>query len=193
MSTTTTTTRASQPTADAAFTLKAGATETGPAPPLPSRFEPLCHPLMESVAAEVDGYFLQHWPFDSDKSRQKFLDAGFSRVTCLYFPKALDDRIHFACRLLTVLFLIDGMCVGPRPLSEQNHTSRPKGLDGIGTWALTRGLWYRTDRSSRSCLIRRGRGLQREAHPHLPRRCPPGPVHPGRVHHLRSVGEHEGA
>lgn len=76
--------------------------------PPPSHFEPICHPLMEEVAAEVDGYFLQHWHFENDKAKKKFLGAGFSRVTCLYFPKALDDRIHFACRLLTVLFLIDG-------------------------------------------------------------------------------------
>jgi len=28
-------------------------------------------------------------------------------VTCCYFPLAADDRIELACRLLTVLFLID--------------------------------------------------------------------------------------
>ncbi|KAK7749839.1 carbonyl reductase (NADPH-dependent) ari1 [Cytospora paraplurivora] len=73
----------------------------------PSAFKPLCHPLVESVTKEVDGYFLEHWNFETERSRKKFIGAGFSRVTCLYFPKALDDRIHFACRLLTVLFLID--------------------------------------------------------------------------------------
>ncbi|KAI1443034.1 Aristolochene synthase in complex with 12,13-Difluorofarnesyl diphosphate [Annulohypoxylon stygium] len=65
------------------------------------------HPLHEKIIAEVDGYFLQHWPFPDAKARKKFVAAGFSRVTCLYFPKALDDRIHYACRLLTLLFLID--------------------------------------------------------------------------------------
>ncbi|KAI1325881.1 Aristolochene synthase in complex with 12,13-Difluorofarnesyl diphosphate [Xylariaceae sp. FL0255] len=65
------------------------------------------HPLHERVVKEVDGYFLQHWPFPDEKARKKFIAAGFSRVTCFYFPKALDDRIHFACRLLTLLFLID--------------------------------------------------------------------------------------
>lgn len=64
---------------------------------------------MRVVAAEVDGYFLEHWPFPNDKARKRFLDAGFSRVTCLYYPKALDDRIHFGCRLLTLLFLIDDL------------------------------------------------------------------------------------
>lgn len=66
---------------------------------------------MEEVSREVDGYFLQHWNFKDEKARKKFVAAGFSRVTCLYFPEALDDRIHYACRLLTVLFLIDGKAV----------------------------------------------------------------------------------
>lgn len=69
----------------------------------------LCHPEVDAVTKEVDDYFLQHWPFPDARSRKKFVNAGFSRVTCLYFPMSLDDRIHFACRLLTVLFLIDGM------------------------------------------------------------------------------------
>lgn len=80
-------------------------------PPLnqsPTLFVPICHPRVGPVTAEVDGYFLKHWNFPNEKARQKFVNAGFSRVTCLYFPLALDDRIHFACRLLTVLFLIDG-------------------------------------------------------------------------------------
>ncbi|MCJ1258244.1 carbonyl reductase (NADPH-dependent) ari1 [Lignoscripta atroalba] len=64
---------------------------------------------MKAVAAEVDGYFLEHWPFPNEKARKKYLDAGFSRVTCCYYPKASDDRIHFGCRLLTLLFLIDDL------------------------------------------------------------------------------------
>lgn len=78
--------------------------------PSPSRFLAECHPLEKEITAEVDGYFLEHWPFKTDKERKKFVAAGFSRVTCLYFPKALDDRIGFASMLLTLLFLIDGMC-----------------------------------------------------------------------------------
>lgn len=79
-----------------------------PLEPPSSLFQPLCHPRVDEVTKEVDGYFLKHWPFPNEIARKKFVAAGFSRVTCLYFPKALDDRIHFACRLLTVLFLIDG-------------------------------------------------------------------------------------
>lgn len=73
-----------------------------------SNWTPLIHPRAEEVAREVDGYFLENWNFPNDRAQSVFLKAGFSRVTCLYFPLAKDDRIHFACRLLTVLFLIDG-------------------------------------------------------------------------------------
>ena len=74
----------------------------------PSHFQPLCHPLEKQVTEEVNAYFLKHWPFPNDNSRRKFVNAGFSTVTCWYFPKSIDSRIHFACRLLTILFLIDG-------------------------------------------------------------------------------------
>ncbi|KAB8209383.1 Aristolochene synthase in complex with 12,13 Difluorofarnesyl diphosphate [Aspergillus parasiticus] len=77
--------------------------------PPQGRFEPKCHPLETAVSEEVNGFFLAHWPFKSDRERKKFVAAGFSRVTCLYFPMAKDDRIHFACRLLTLLFLIDDL------------------------------------------------------------------------------------
>ncbi|KAK2755480.1 carbonyl reductase (NADPH-dependent) ari1 [Arachnomyces sp. PD_36] len=73
----------------------------------PSLFQPLCHPRVEEVTREVNGYYLEHWDFPSEKARKKFVAADFPGVTCLYFPKALDDRIAFACSLLTVLFLID--------------------------------------------------------------------------------------
>ncbi|KFA81813.1 hypothetical protein S40288_09724 [Stachybotrys chartarum IBT 40288] len=75
--------------------------------PPPTEWSYLCHPRLKEVQDEVDGYFLENWNFPSFKAVRTFLDAKFSEVTCLYFPLALDDRIHFACRLLTVLFLID--------------------------------------------------------------------------------------
>jgi aristolochene synthase len=74
----------------------------------PSGWSAMIHPRAEEVAREVDNYFLEHWNFPDDRARSTFLKAGFSRVTCLYYPLAKDDRVHFACRLLTVLFLIDG-------------------------------------------------------------------------------------
>ncbi|KAJ5870146.1 Aristolochene synthase from penicillium Roqueforti [Penicillium solitum] len=64
---------------------------------------------MNTVSREVDEYFLHHWHFPDERARKKFIEAGFSRVTCLYFPLASDDRIKFACLLLTVLFLIDDL------------------------------------------------------------------------------------
>ena len=77
------------------------------APPS-TNWTPMCHPRVDEITKEVDGYFLEHWPFPNKKAEQGFRSAAFSRVTCLYFPLARDDSIHFACRLLTVLFLIDG-------------------------------------------------------------------------------------
>ncbi|KAH8203481.1 hypothetical protein TruAng_002352 [Truncatella angustata] len=72
-----------------------------------SLFVANCHPKVEQVSREVDEYFLEHWPFPSERSRKKFVAAGFSRVTCLYFPLSKHDRIGHACRILTLLFLID--------------------------------------------------------------------------------------
>ncbi|KAI0163976.1 Aristolochene synthase in complex with 12,13 Difluorofarnesyl diphosphate [Xylariaceae sp. FL1272] len=69
----------------------------------------LSHPRTDEAIEQVEGYFLKHWPFPNAKARKKFTAAGFSRVTCLYFPKALDDRIQSACMLLTILFLVDDM------------------------------------------------------------------------------------
>ncbi|RDL40131.1 Aristolochene synthase [Venustampulla echinocandica] len=74
---------------------------------MPSTWVPAAHPSVDSISDQVDGWFLQHWPFLGLKARKKFVAAGFSRVTCLYFPLARDDRIAFACKLLTILFLID--------------------------------------------------------------------------------------
>ncbi len=83
-----------------------------------SSWAPACHPLVDPVTLEVDAWFLDNWPFPSDKARQKFVAAGFSKVTCLYFPLAKDDRIAFACRLLAILFLIDGMPHSDWPYGE---------------------------------------------------------------------------
>lgn len=67
-----------------------------------------CHPSVSQVSSEVDEYFLQHWNFPDTRSQKRFVKAGFSRVTCLYFPLSRNERIGYACRLLTLLFLIDG-------------------------------------------------------------------------------------
>jgi aristolochene synthase len=74
-----------------------------------SEWSPSCHPLVDQVSQEVDDYFLSRWNWPDEKSKRTFVAAGFSRVTCLYFPLARNDRISLACKLLTVLFLVDGM------------------------------------------------------------------------------------
>ena len=79
--------------------------------PPPAILIPKIHPLEPQVTAEVEAYFIKHWPFPNVRAIQKFRDAGFSYVTCCYYPEALPDRIHFGCRLLTLLFLIDGMAL----------------------------------------------------------------------------------
>lgn len=97
----------SQPTTQETLVLDAVTSSNWTIPK--SDWTPYCHPRVEEVSREVDGYFLEHWEFPNAKAERVFVNAGFSRVTCLYFPLAKDDRIHFACRLLTLLFLIDGM------------------------------------------------------------------------------------
>ena len=88
----------------------------------PALLVPKIHPLEPQVTAEVDAYFIEHWPFPNNKAIQKFRDAGFSYVTCCYYPEALPDRIHFGCRLLTLLFLIDGI-YSPLILSRNSPTT----------------------------------------------------------------------
>ncbi|KAI6084941.1 Aristolochene synthase from penicillium Roqueforti [Hypoxylon rubiginosum] len=73
----------------------------------PSLFTPVCHPLVTQVSVSVNGWFLENWDFPDEAARIKFVKTGFSRVTCLYFPKSRDDRIGHACKLLSILFLID--------------------------------------------------------------------------------------
>ncbi|KAM4057643.1 aristolochene synthase prx2 [Hirsutella rhossiliensis] len=77
--------------------------------PPPSTWVHACHHLVGLVSQETDDWFLQNWPFPNDKARHKFVAAGYSQLTCLYYPLARDDRIHFACRLLAILFLLDDL------------------------------------------------------------------------------------
>ena len=95
-----------------------------------SAWQALRHPRADSVSREVNAYFIQHWPFPNSKAERKFVNAGFPNVTCLYFPLAKDDRIHFACRLLTVLFLIDGSYCNTAPaLNQSTNISWPDVLE----------------------------------------------------------------
>ncbi|KAF4332039.1 Aristolochene synthase [Fusarium beomiforme] len=46
--------------------------------------------------------------FPNPKAERVLFNAGLSRATCLYFPLAKEDRVHFACRLLTDMSFDDG-------------------------------------------------------------------------------------
>ncbi|KAI3319187.1 Aristolochene synthase in complex with 12,13 Difluorofarnesyl diphosphate [Xylariaceae sp. AK1471] len=66
-----------------------------------------CHPLTERTIKEVNDFYLQNWEFTDPKVRKRFEGEGYVRVTCFYLCKSRDDRIALACRLVTLLFLID--------------------------------------------------------------------------------------
>lgn len=76
--------------------------------PRPSLWKSTCHRRYHEVSKENNEYFLKHWNFPNKGAEQKFLDCDFAGYTCFQLPLAKDDRIHFACRFVTVLFLIDG-------------------------------------------------------------------------------------
>jgi hypothetical protein len=73
-----------------------------------SRFSAVCHKRVDLVTKEVDSFFLDRWPFPSEKARQKFIGSDFTRNMCYNYPEALDSRIGLACQLITLLFLVDG-------------------------------------------------------------------------------------
>lgn len=87
----------------------------------PTRFKPVSHPRTEEVITEVDAYFLENWPFPNNKSRKKFKGAEFTRNMCYNYPEALDDRISVACRLITLLFLVDGRSNSPANSPQVTH------------------------------------------------------------------------
>ena len=120
--------------------------------PPPAILIPKIHPLEPQVTAEVEAYFIEHWPFPNGKAIQKFRDAGFSYVTCCYYPEALPDRIHIGCRLLTLLFLIDGM-TPPSVFAELNRSP--------------------SHRHPRAHVFRFRQGVQRNTHADCPWHRPP--------------------
>lgn len=66
------------------------------------------HALRETVSEHVESYILAHWDFASEKERQAFLTADISGLACQCFPYALDERIHMAAVLFSLVYLIDG-------------------------------------------------------------------------------------
>ncbi|KAI0490081.1 Aristolochene synthase [Xylaria cf. heliscus] len=75
----------------------------------PSLFTVKCHPRVKQINAEHDGYFLQYWPFENQKAREKFIACELSTATCLFYPTARDDRIQLIARLITFFFFVDDL------------------------------------------------------------------------------------
>lgn len=65
------------------------------------------HPSTERVVKDVNDYFLEHWPFKTEKHRKRFVDEGYARFMCLGCPLSTEERLHWGCRLLILGFLID--------------------------------------------------------------------------------------
>ena len=73
-----------------------------------SAWKALPHPLADEISREVNEYFLKNWKFPNAKAESTFLKADFPRTVTLAIPTAKYDRILFACRLITLVFLTDG-------------------------------------------------------------------------------------
>lgn len=86
-----------------------------------SRFTPVCHPRVDDVVRDVNCYFLQHWPFPDSRIGRKFVEAEFTRNMCYNYPEALDDRIGLVCKLITLLFLVDGERTPPFFAYPKDH------------------------------------------------------------------------
>ena len=76
--------------------------------PPPTIFDIQCHPRADAVCAELDSFFMKHWPFKTQKERNRFFTAQTNRWGCLAFPMADDDRVVDTIKVNTLLFLLDG-------------------------------------------------------------------------------------
>ena len=76
--------------------------------PPPTVFPITYHPQADHVCAELDAFFYRYWPWKSEAAREHFLRSEINRWACLAFPLAREDRIMEACRVNTLLFLLDG-------------------------------------------------------------------------------------
>ena len=76
--------------------------------PPPTRFAAKCHPRADEVCTELDAFFSEHWPWENERARVKFLAADTNRWACWALPLAKDDRILDSVKVNTLLFLLDG-------------------------------------------------------------------------------------
>ncbi|KAK7181201.1 aristolochene synthase [Paraphaeosphaeria sporulosa] len=75
----------------------------------PTILEAKLHPRTREIVTECHAFFLEHWPFPSDKHRKRFCDEGYAWFNCILCPDGLDDRMVGVCKFLTTGFLIDDM------------------------------------------------------------------------------------
>ncbi len=76
--------------------------------PPPTIFGIECHPRADAVCAELDSFFMEHWPFKNQEERNRFFTSQTNRWACLAFPMADDDRLLDTVKVNTLLFLLDG-------------------------------------------------------------------------------------
>ena len=67
------------------------------------------HRKTKEVVEQTNDFFLQNWPFKTEKHRKRFVEEGYAWFVCINSPMSLDERMHWGCRLLTVGFLIDDL------------------------------------------------------------------------------------
>lgn len=75
----------------------------------PTLLEARTHHRTDEIVKSVNDFFLEHWPFKTAKHRQRFTEEGHPWYVCALFPLSLDERLLWACRLLTLGFLIDDL------------------------------------------------------------------------------------
>ncbi|KAI1323876.1 terpenoid synthase [Xylariaceae sp. FL0255] len=90
----------------------------------PTLFTAQKHPNAEDFVREVNTFFLESWPFKTEKHRKRFVDEGYAWFVCVNCPLSLDERMHWGCRLLTTGFLIDDILDHMSVEEGVEHNSR---------------------------------------------------------------------
>ena len=67
------------------------------------------HANTDEVVKQVNDFFLEHWPFKTEKHRRRFVDEGYAWFVSINCPMSLNERMHWGSRLLTTGFLIDDL------------------------------------------------------------------------------------
>ncbi|SMR46716.1 unnamed protein product [Zymoseptoria tritici ST99CH_1E4] len=65
------------------------------------------NPLLAAIATQTTTSILTSWPFSTNASRSRFLAADIPSLTCCLFPYAIEERIHIAASLVSLLLLLD--------------------------------------------------------------------------------------